>query len=87
MNDIKKAMLDEIHIGRLISQKLKEKERPVAWLARQVNCNDANLGRMLRNSQHIHSELLLRISIALDEDFFACYSEKVKEQRATKITL
>jgi len=71
-------MQDDIHIGRLISQKLKELERPVAWLARQVNCDDANLGRMLKNSQHIHSELLLRISFALNEDFFAHYSKIVK---------
>jgi hypothetical protein len=69
---------DDIHIGRLICQKLKEKERPVAWLARQINCDDGNLGRLLKNSNHIHSELLLRISIALEEDFFVYYSEKIK---------
>ena len=74
-------MHDEIHIGRLIVQKLKEKERPVAWLARQVNCDDANLGRLLKNSQYIHTELLLRISIALEEDFFVYYSQKIKDMQ------
>ena len=70
----------EIDIGKLIIQKLKEKERSIAWLARHVNCDDGNLGRMLKSSRHIHSELLLRISIALEEDFFAYYSEAVKKK-------
>jgi hypothetical protein len=69
---------DDIHIGKLICQKLKEKERSVAWLARQINCDDGNLGRLLKNSKYIHSELLWRISIALEEDFFIYYSEKIK---------
>ena len=73
-------MHDDIHIGRLICQKLKEKERSVAWLARQVNCDDGNLGRLLKNSQHIHSGLLLRISIVLEEDFFAYYSKIVRKK-------
>jgi plasmid maintenance system antidote protein VapI len=68
-----------MHIGELILKSLKEKERNIAWLARKVNRNDANLGRLLKNSPHIHSELLLRISIALEEDFFAYYSGVVKK--------
>ena len=67
-----------IHIGKMILQKLNEKERSIAWLARQVNCDNANLGRQLKNNPHIHSELLLRISIVLEEDFFAYYSKKLK---------
>jgi plasmid maintenance system antidote protein VapI len=69
-----------MNIGEIILKKLEEKERSIAWLARKINCNDANLGRQLRTSQHIHSELLLRISMALEEDFFACYSEMLKER-------
>lgn len=68
-----------MQIGKIIYQKLKEKERSIAWLARQINCNAGNLSRTLNNSQHIHSELLLRISIALEEDFFAYYSNIIKE--------
>jgi len=71
--------MHNIHIGKIILQKLSEKERSIAWLARQIHCDDSNLGRQLKSSSHIHSELLLRISIALKEDFFACYSEKIKE--------
>ena len=69
----------DIHIGKIILQKLDEKERSIAWLARQINCDGSNLGRSLKNNPHIYSELLFRISIALEEDLFVIYSEKIKE--------
>ena len=65
---------ENIHIGHLIKEKLKEQERSVAWLARQINYNDANLGRVLKENQHIHSELLIRISKTMKFDFFTYYS-------------
>ena len=71
----------DIHIGQMILQKLHEKQRSIAWLARQINCDDGNLGRQLKNNRHIHSELLLRISMALGEDFFANYSEIIKDSK------
>ena len=71
-------MNEKIHIGELILQKLKEKERSIAWLAHKINRNADNLGSQLKNSPHIHCELLLHISIVLEEDFFACYSKAVK---------
>ena len=72
-------MHKDIDIGKFIIQKLKEKERSIAWLARQISHNDSNLGRLLKNNRHIHAELLLRISIALEVDLFAHYSEKIKK--------
>ena len=69
-----------MHIGELILQKLKERERSIAWLARQVGCDDANLGRLLKNSQYIHSGLLKRISKALKENLFEYYAEELKEE-------
>jgi len=68
-----------MHIGNLILQKLEKEERTVAWLARKIGCNDANLGRLLKNSKHIHSELLYRISKALNENLFVYYEEEFKE--------
>ena len=78
---IPNVMQDNIHIGKLIVEKLKAKERSVAWLARHINCDDGNLGRLLKNNQHIHSEMLLRISIALEEDFFVYYSEIIQSKK------
>ena len=73
--------VENFHIGRLIKETLKEKERSIAWLARQVNCDSCNLSRTLKNETHIHSALLLEICIALDEDFFVHYSEIVRKKR------
>ena len=66
-------------IGELIFRKLKEKGRTLTWLAQKVGCDDSNLSKTLKNSRYIYSDLLFRISLALDEDFFACYSQKLKE--------
>ena len=62
-------------MGRIIKRKLKEdEERSVSWLARQINCDPCNLCRILKNSQHINSELLVHISRVLRYDFFKYYS-------------
>ena len=73
-------MSTKIHIGSIILQKLKEKERSIAWLARKIGCNDANLGRLLKNSQYLHSELLKRIAKALKENLFAYYTEEFEKE-------
>ena len=72
-------MHSDIHIGEMIVEKLKKDDRSIAWLARHINYDDGNLSRLLKNNQHIHTEMLLRISIALEEDFFAHYSEIIKK--------
>jgi hypothetical protein len=70
-------MYEEVHIGKLIRQKLDEKDRSIAWLARKVNCDSSNFCKMLTRS-HINTQLLFHICIVLDEDFFAYYSEALK---------
>jgi len=71
---------NEIDIGKLILQKLKEKKRSVAWLAGEMGCDDSNLGKTLKNNRYIYSDLLFRISILLEEDFFAHYSQELKRK-------
>ena len=68
-----------IHIGEEIKQELNIQERSVVWLAKQVSCDPSNLYKQLKYP-HIHAELLYRISIALNEDFFARYSQKLYEK-------
>ena len=85
MPTIQKAMHNnKIDIGELIFQKLKEKERTMVWLAKQVGCNESNLRKTLKNSVYIYCDLLLRISVALDEDFFTYYSQKLKDEEISK---
>jgi len=71
-------MPQSIHIGEFIRQELLAQQRSVTWLARKISCDRSNLNKILK-CQHIHTELLYRISIALGEDFFACYSQKLQE--------
>lgn len=71
----------KIDIGSLIFQKLKEKERSIAWLAKKVGCDDSNLGKMLKSKRYIYPDLLLKISIALEEDFFAYYSQRLEDMK------
>jgi hypothetical protein len=70
-------MKEQIHIGKLIRQKLEEKNRSIAWLARNVNCDSSNLCKILTRS-YIDTQLLYHISIIMEEDFFSYYSEELK---------
>jgi len=72
--------MESIRLNLLILEKLKEKERSIAWLARQVGYDKDNLRKILKNNQEIYPNLLLRISVALKEDFFAYYSQNLKER-------
>ena len=66
-------MKAEIHIGNLIKEKLRQQERSNAWLARKLFMDSSNVSKMLKR-QYIDTEVLLRISIILEEDFFVHYS-------------
>ncbi len=66
-------MVPEIHIGNLIKQKLRQQERSNAWLARKLFMDSSNVSKMLKR-HYIDTDLLLRISIILEEDFFVYYS-------------
>lgn len=67
-------MHENIDIGALISQRLKENGQAVSWLAGKVNTDRSNFYRILKRN-HIDTHLLMDISRALNYDFFACYSE------------
>jgi hypothetical protein len=58
---------------------LKEKGRSISWLAKQIDCNDSNLGKTLKNSQYIYFDLVYHISQVLEEDFFAYGSQILKK--------
>jgi len=74
-------MHDDIDIGYVILQKLKEKERTIAWLAKKIGCDDSNLGKTLKNSRYIYFDLLLRISRALGDDLFVYGSQKLQDEQ------
>lgn len=64
----------EIHIGKLIRQKLKEQGRTVTWFAAQIPCTRKHAYRIF-NNPNINTELLIRINAILDYNFFEYYIE------------
>jgi len=62
----------KVHIGSLISNELHRQHRPAAWLAHEICCDRTNVYKILRKGS-VDTELLCRISMALNHDFFAEY--------------
>ncbi|MDE6452775.1 MAG: XRE family transcriptional regulator [Muribaculaceae bacterium] len=67
-----------VHIGEMIRAELARQERTPAWLARKINCQRPNVYYIFAQKS-INTELLERISIALNVDFFRLYSERLAE--------
>lgn len=69
-------MSRNIHIGKLIYDKLKEEERTVSWFARKLHCDRSNVYKIFKKS-NIDINLLLKISIIFKYDFFRAISEQI----------
>lgn len=70
-----------LHIGNLIREQLRLQRRSVAWLAAQIGCKRDNVYKLLRN-YYITTDTLMRISLALDYDFFADLSAHLHKQQS-----
>jgi len=71
-------MTPSINIGEEIRKQLAIQKRPVSWLATELYMDPSNLRKMLKNA-YFPTDLLYRISILLDTDFFAYYSRQLME--------
>ena len=70
------AMEQPFHIGQLIQAQLKADQRSVGWLAREIGCSRNHLYKVFRKPS-LDGELLLRISMAMNFNFFQYYSAAV----------
>ena len=61
------------HIGQIIEKELHRQERSVTWFARRLYCDRMYINIFRRQS--LDTELLLRISIILEYNFFQIYSD------------
>jgi hypothetical protein len=61
--------IKKIHIGEIISHKLKEEGRTKKWLADKVGCDPSCFCKTL-NKNHINTDLLMNICFALNHNFF-----------------
>lgn len=71
-------MVEKPHIGKLIKAKLDEQGRKVTWLAKQLNYTRYNIYKIFDN-ERIDTDLLIKISLCLDFDFFSFYSDYLKK--------
>jgi hypothetical protein len=69
-------------IGERIKKELQRQERTVTWFARKLNCNRQNVYDIFKRN-NIDTELLLRISLILNTNFFLFFSNEFKK-RTTK---
>ena len=72
-----------IHIGHIIKEVMESQERTPTWLARKINCERPNIYYIFQQPS-INTELLLKISIALNHDFFSYYSRETVQTQDCK---
>ncbi len=66
-----------LHIGNRIKEVLTSKGESVNWLAERIPCERSNVYNLFRR-QNIGVDLLFKISLALDHDFFLELSNDLK---------
>ena len=68
-----------IHIGKLIEEEMKRQQRSPVWLAKKINCERPNVYYIFRQ-ESINTDLLLRISRALNHNFFLHYIREMESE-------
>lgn len=71
---MEKGNFKEIHIGRLISEKVKENDVEILRICNFLNCNYEEILKMY-NSESLDTITLLRWSKLLKYDFFRIYTQ------------
>ena len=69
MKNMTDNLLNNIHIGSIIKAKAAEKKMLEKQLAQIINRNYSDITDIFKR-QSIHTDLLLKISVALEYDFF-----------------
>ena len=72
MEEQNNTVRPDINIGQLIKDELERQERSVSWFARKLYCDRSNIYKIFKRTT-IDTELLMRISVVLNRDFFSEY--------------
>lgn len=62
-----------LHIGHLIREQLKKDQRSASWLAREIGCTRNHVYKIF-NKSSLDSDLILKVSIAMQFNFFQYYT-------------
>lgn len=72
-----------MHIGQRIKDVMEEQGRSVIWLAKQITCERTNVYNIF-SRKDINTNLLERISLVLNHDFFKELSDEFKKKKKQK---
>ena len=64
--------LNQLHIGKMIRQELRNQGRSVTWFASQLPCTRNHTYKIF-SSPSLNTDMLLKISVILDYNFFKHY--------------
>ena len=64
---------EPVFIGKIIEEELRRQERSVTWLSRKIHCDRRNIYDIFSRAC-IDTGLLYKLSVALNRDFFKCFS-------------
>lgn len=73
-----------IHIGHLIQARLKADKRSVGWLSREIGCTRNHVYKLF-NKPSLDGDLILRISNAMNFNFFQYYSAAFLESMKARM--
>lgn len=73
-----------IHIGKLIQAQLKADKRSVGWLSREIGCTRNHVYKIFSKSS-LDSDLIFRISKAMNFNFFQYYTAAFLENLKARI--
>ncbi len=68
-------LLFMVHIGEAIRKELQRQERSVSWFARKLYCDRGNVYDIFKR-ESIDTQLLLRVCVILNCNFFQLYVEE-----------
>ena len=64
-----------LHIGHLVQEQLRKDKRSVGWLSREIGCTRNHVYKIF-NRPSLDGDLLFRISLAMNFNFFQYYTAK-----------
>ena len=73
-----------IHIGHIIQAQLKTDQRSVGWLSREIGCTRNHVYKIF-NKPSLDGDLLLRISLSMNFNFFQYYSRAFLDNMKARI--
>lgn len=74
------CMVERLHIGKMIRERLEADGRTVVWFAAQIHCSRVNAYKIF-SKESIDVELLCRICSVLNHDFFLDISSFLKNSQ------